>query len=143
MKGMINILLTRDPQEMLPSFATDIQKPKMKDVGYLDQIKLYESLSGTGHPPIVLDSKQVLLSPEATLEKLCSAIGIPFDVTMLSWEIGGIPEDGIWAKHWYHNVHSSIGFRPYKPKMAPFPEHLKPLLDECMPIYQRLRILSI
>ena len=143
MKGMINILLTRDPQEMLPSFATDIQKPDMKDVGYLDQLRLYESLAETGKPPIVLDSKQVLMSPEATLEKLCSAIGIPFDEAMLSWEKGGRPEDGVWAKHWYHNVHDSTRFNPYQPKTDPFPDDLKPLFDECMPIYQRLRVLSI
>lgn len=143
MNGMINIMLTRDPREMLPSFASDIQKPAMKDVGYLDQLRLYEFLAGTGQPPIVLESKQVLLTPEKTLAKLCVAIGIPFDEAMLSWEKGGRPEDGVWAKHWYQNVHDSTGFKPYKPKTAPFPEDLKPLLDECMPIYERLRILSI
>lgn len=143
MTGMINILLTRDPREMLPSFATDIQKPEMKDVGYLAQLRLYDSLAEIGQPPIVLDSKQVLMTPEATLLKLCSAIGIPFDEAMLSWEKGGRPEDGIWSKHWYHNVHDSKGFKPYQPKPGPFPEDLKPLLDECMPIYQRLRVLSI
>ena len=143
MKGMINILLTRDPREMLPSFATDIQKPKMTDVGYLDQSRLYETLAKIGQPPIVLDSKQILLTPEATLEKLCSAIGIPFDEAMLSWENGGRPEDGVWAKHWYRNVHDSTGFKPYQPKTDPFPKDLEPLMEKCMPIYQRLRVLSI
>lgn len=143
MKGMVNILLTRDPREMLPSFAIDIQKPEMKDVGYLDQSRLYETLAETGHPPIVLDSKQVLLTPRTTLEKLCSAIGISFDEAMLSWEKGERPEDGVWAKHWYQNVHKSTGFKPYQPKTEPFPEELKPLLEECMPIYERLSALSI
>lgn len=143
MKGMVHILLTRDPQDMLPSFATDIQKPKMKDVGYLEQSRLYDYLAQTGQPPVVLDSKQVLMNPKATLEKLCSAIGIPFDGAMLNWKKGGRPEDGVWGKYWYHNVHDSTRFMPYKPKSEPFPESLKPLLEECMPIYQRLRILSI
>jgi len=143
MKGMVHILLTRDPQDMLPSFATDIQKPGMKDVGYLDQSRLYDYLAQTGQPPVVLDSKQVLMNPRATLEKLCSAIGIPFDEAMLNWKKGGRPEDGVWAKYWYQNVHESTRFMPYKPKRTPFPDELKPLLEECMPIYQRLRILSI
>jgi len=143
MKGMINILLTRDPHEMLPSFATDIQKPEMKDVGYLAQSRLYNTLAKNGQPPIVLDSKQVLMNPAGTLGKLCSAIGIPFDEAMLSWEKGGRPEDGVWAKYWYQNVHDSTRFMPYKAKSETFPENLKPLLEECMPIYQRLRILSI
>jgi hypothetical protein len=143
MNKMINIILTRDPHEMLPSFATDIQKPGMNDVGYMDQSRLYDKLAKTGKPPIVLDSKQVLMNPAATLGKLCSAIGIPFDESMLSWDKGGRPEDGVWAKYWYHNVHDSTGFKPYQPKKTPFPEELKPLLEECMPIYQKLRILSI
>ncbi|SRR6056297_134176 len=143
MEGMVHILLTRDPREMLPTFANKIQKPGKKDVGYLDQIRLYETLEENGHPPVVLDSKQVLMSPRTTLEKLCSAIGISFDEAMLSWEKGARPEDGVWAKHWYHNLHESTGFKPYQPKTEPFPEELKPLLEECMPIYERLRDLSI
>lgn len=143
MKGMVHILLTRDPREMLPSFSVDIEKPKMRDVGYVDQSRLYDYLAQTGQPPVVLDSKQVLMNPRSTLEKLCEAIGIPFDNAMLSWKKGGRPEDGVWAKYWYHNVHDSTGFKPYRPKKDPFPEELIPLLDECLPIYQRLQILSI
>lgn len=143
MTGMINILLTRDPREMLPSFATDIRNPAMADVGYQAQSRLYETLAEAGRPPVVIDSKNVLLSPETTLKKLCSAIGISFDEAMLSWKKGGRPEDGVWAKHWYKNVHHSTGFKPYQPKTGPFPEDLKPLLEKCMPIYERLRALSI
>ena len=33
---------------------------------------------------------------------------------MLSWDRGGIKEDGIWAKYWYENVHKSQGFKPNK-----------------------------
>jgi len=143
MKGMINILLTRDPREMLPSFENDIQKPEMRDVGYHDQSNLYDYLLETGQNPIVLVSKNVLLNPEITLKKLCTAIGIPFDDAMLNWEKGGRPEDGVWAKHWYKNVHDSTGFKPYQPKTAPFPAHLIPLLEECLPVYERLQKLSI
>ncbi|MEM9680592.1 MAG: sulfotransferase family protein, partial [Bacteroidota bacterium] len=87
---------------------------------------------------IVLDSKKVLLNPEATLKKLCEAIEIPFDEAMLSWQPQEREEDGIWAKYWYKNVHLSEGFSPYKPKTEPFPEHLIPLLNESEPYYQRL-----
>ena len=35
---------------------------------------------------------------------------------MLSWETGGNPADGVWARYWYENVHRSTGFGPYRPK---------------------------
>jgi hypothetical protein len=62
---------------------------------------------------------------------------------MLSWPAGPKPEDGVWAKHWYHNVHASTGFAPYEPRKDPFPANLKALLEECLPLYERLRDYAI
>jgi hypothetical protein len=56
---------------------------------------------------------------------------------MLHWQAGPRPEDGIWAKHWYHAVHKSTGFSPYVHKDS-FPERLEPLLAECAPWYEKL-----
>jgi hypothetical protein len=56
---------------------------------------------------------------------------------MLAWEAGAKPEDGVWAPHWYHAVHKSTGFAPYKPKSG-FPDHLLPLLEVCAPWYEKL-----
>jgi hypothetical protein len=72
------------------------------------------------------------------LAQLCARLGLPSDATMLHWPAGPRPEDGVWAKHWYQAVHRSTGFEPYRPKAAPFPERLRPLLDECLPHYDRL-----
>jgi hypothetical protein len=91
----------------------------------------------------VLDAKQVLLNPRRVLSRLCQQIDIPFDEAMLSWPAGPRPEDGIWAKYWYHSVHQSTGFQAYQPKTTPFPEHLKPLLAECQPYYEQLSALAI
>lgn len=139
----INIILTRNPREMLPSYANDIENPAMKDVGYAKHLELLEYLQKTGEEPLVLISEKLLQDPRKMLAKLCKAIGIPFDESMLRWKKGPRPEDGVWAKHWYRNVHNSTGFRPYQPKTDPFPEHLEPLLAECEPIYNRLRKLSL
>lgn len=143
LKNTINIILTRDPVEMLPSFAKEIEHPVMSDVGYAQHIDLLYYLNSIGQKPIILDSKQVLLNPEKALKKLCDSIHIPFDTNMLKWEKGARKEDGIWAKHWYENVHNSNGFIPYKTKQEAFPEHLKSLLDECIPHYEKLKSLSI
>lgn len=138
LKETINIILTRDPREMLPSYAKNVKHPTMRDVGYKQHLELLECLQKGGESPIVIQSEKVLKDPEGTLEKLCNTIEIPFEKTMLSWEKGSRPEDGVWAKYWYQSVHNSTGFKPHKPKKTPFPEHLKPLLKECQPVYQLL-----
>ncbi len=138
LRNFVNVILTRNPVEMLPSFAKVIPQPTMRDVGYQLHIDLIHDLQAMNLPVIVVDSKNILLNPEEELTKLCEAIGIPFDDTMLSWEKGARSEDGIWAKHWYANVHNSTGFQPYKPKTEPFPKYLEPLLEECEACYREL-----
>lgn len=143
MKNSVNVLLTREPREMLPSFAKVIEHPNMLDVGYEDHIHLLNYLESIGKPPVVIDSKRLLINPKVFLQKLCKQIKIPFEENMLSWQAGSRPEDGVWAKYWYHNVHKSTGFEAYKPKATAFPEQLKPLLKRCQPYYDRLMKLSI
>ncbi|MBE7554779.1 MAG: sulfotransferase family protein [Anaerolineales bacterium] len=139
----INILLTRDPRDMLPSYAKNVEQPTLRDTDYADHLKLLDYLRSRGQTPPVLDAKQVLLNPRGVLTRLCVQIGIPFEEAMLSWKAGARPEDGVWAKYWYHAVHQSTGFQPYQPKTTPFPEHLQPLLAECQPYYEQLAALAI
>lgn len=139
----INVLLTRDPRDMLPSYAKNVKQPTLRDTDYADHLKLLDYLRARGQTPPVLEAKQVLLNPRRVLSRLCQQIDIPFDEAMLSWPAGPRPEDGVWAKYWYHSVHQSTGFEAYRPKTSPFPEHLKPLLAECQPYYEQLAALAI
>lgn len=138
MEQCVNLILTRDPRDMLPSYAKKVEQPTIEDVGYAKHLELLEYLQGIGQQPMVIDSKEVLMDPESKLSEICGYLEIPFDKGMLSWEAGPRPEDGAWAKYWYHNVHKSTGFKPYKPKEEPFPEHLRDLLVECEEIYNQL-----
>lgn len=138
MKETINIILTRDPNDMLRSIVNQIPNPSMRDVGYQAHLELMEYLKSIGQIPIVIDSKEVLIDPRKKLTEICNHIGIPFYESMLSWNPGARPEDGIWSKHWYHNVHKSTGFQSYQPKTEPFPEHLNQLLEECEGFYGQL-----
>ncbi|MFD2824360.1 sulfotransferase family protein [Lacinutrix iliipiscaria] len=138
MKEVYNVILTRDPVEMLPSFDKVIQNPSIEDVGYANHTELLNYFETHQIQPIVLDSKRVLLNPKKVLTELCEFIGIPFNDNMLHWEAGPRVEDGTWAKFWYANIHKSTGFLEYKPKTEPFPKHLKPLLNECLPHYNKL-----
>ena len=143
MREMVNIILTRDPRDMLPSYAQQVSAPTMRDVGYAQHIQLLEYLRDLGQEPSVLDARQTLLNPRGVLETLCTRIGIPCDDSMLQWAAGARPEDGVWAPHWYENVHRSTGFQPHKPKTEPLPSHLEPLLAECQPHYDQLLKLAI
>ena len=78
-------------------------------------------------------------NPEGVFIQLCEICGISFDSRMLSGEKGPKTEDGVWAKYWYQNVHLSRGYQPYKEKSDAFPDHLRPLLKECVGYYQLLR----
>jgi hypothetical protein len=138
LKECINVILTREPKPMLVSFDKVIPNPTMQDVGYAAHLMLMDQLERIGQKPIVLDSKDILLNPRETLTNFCEDIGIPFEDSMLSWEAGPIPEDGVWAKYWYANVHRSTGFAPYRKKEIEFPERLEPLLEKCQTIYEKL-----
>lgn len=136
----VNVLLTRDPVEMLPSLEKGLRAvPVQRDTGYRAQADLLARLLALGQTPPVIDSAELLRDPPGVLGQLCARIGIPFDKAMLSWPAGPKPEDGVWAKYWYDNVHKSTGFQPYRPKTTPFPPHLEPLLAECRPYYEQLQ----
>jgi len=133
-----NVILTRDPEEMLPSLVQQVPNPTLDGTSLPRQVELMERIVDTGHKPIVIESKRLLTDPESTLRAICDRLGLGFEAGMLSWPTGPKPEDGVWAPHWYHNVHTSTGFDPYQAKTEPFPKHLEPLLERCRPLYARL-----
>ena len=139
LKDCVNVILTRDPREMLVSFDKVIPNPSMQDVGYEAHLMLMDHLERIGEKAIVLDSKEILMNPQENLIKFCEKIGIPFEESMLAWEAGPIPENGIWAKYWYGNVHKSTGFQLYRKQESEFPERLEPLLEKCNKIYASLK----
>lgn len=132
-----NVFLIRDPREMLPSLVIQVPRAQLADTGLRRQWQLYAELRESGQRPAILDSRELLLDPEGVLRGFCDYLGHPFTPAMLEWPPGPRPEDGVWAPHWYHAVHQSTGFAPYRAKTA-FPEHLEPLLAECRPWYDRL-----
>ncbi len=138
MDQMTTVILIRDPEQMLPSLVNQVPQPVLSDTALKMQRKVFDYLTARGHSPGVLDARELLLAPEKILQKLCARLALNFDPDMLKWEAGPIPEDGVWAPHWYHTIHKSTGFAPYKHKSEPFPEFLYPLLQECTPHYDYL-----
>ena len=135
----INIFLIRDPKEMLPSLAKVIGTPTLADTGLKTQHDLFVALCAAGQSPPILDARLLLENPRGVLAQLCQRLGLRFEASMLSWEAGGNPADGVWAPYWYGNVHRSTGFAPYRPKSEPFPKELEAVLAACSPHYEALR----
>lgn len=133
-----NVLLIRHPAEVLSSLVNQIPEPTLADTGMAKQAGMLEDLTAHGQDPVVVDSRELLLDPAGVLRQLCDRFGIAFGEEMLSWPAEPREEDGVWASHWYHNIHRSTGFLPYRPKTDPFPERLQPLLEECRPHYDAL-----
>lgn len=138
--GMVsNAILTRSPDEMLPSLAHQIPEPTLRDTGYELQCELLRDLVRMGQDVPVIDAARLRREPDRVLRALCSRLGLPFFDRMLRWEVGGRPEDGIWAPHWYANLHRTTGFLPPSGAVKrPVRDRLRPLLAACEPLYAEL-----
>lgn len=135
---LTNVLLTRDPREMLPSLVKNVPDADLDATGLPRQVAILERIDAAGDEPVVLDAGALLRDPRGVLTELCRRVGLTFEEAMLSWPAGAKPEDGVWAPYWYANVHASTGFGSHRPRAGPFPEPLEPLLDACLPLYERL-----
>ena len=134
-----SVFLIRNPGEMLTSLIRVTPDVGLGDTGLAQQWELFErQRERSGEIPPVIDSRDVLENPHGMLSALCSALDLPFEEAMLSWEPGPRDTDGVWAKHWYDAVEKSTGFAPYRPKADIVPAHLTGLLDECRQVYDRL-----
>lgn len=144
LENLTNIIYIRNPKQIIASYAKVVTAPiKATEIGTMQQYELYQTLKAKGQTPIVFDSGELLKNPIVALSKLCLACAIPFQEAMLSWKAGGIPEDGVWAKYWYSNVHQSTGFKKQKTSDRILPEHLMPLYQELKPYYEEMYAHSI
>lgn len=143
MAGFNNLFFIRNPAQVLASYSAVIERPTAADVGIEKQFELYRFAVENGYRVLVLDSGELLKDPPKVMQRLCSELDIPFEENMLQWTAGARPEDGVWAKHWYANVHRSTGFAPQKDDNRPLAPHLEPLFNQLQPIYERLVEVSI
>ncbi len=133
-----NVLLTRDPHDMLTSFQVQIPDATLADTGFPEMIEILDVLLAAGERPIVIDTKLLLQDPRAVLHELCRRLGVEFDEAMLSWPAGPKPEDGVWAPHWYDSVHRSTGWQPWSPKDAQLLPSVVPAYEQSLSLYDRL-----
>jgi hypothetical protein len=140
MLGFTNVFLIRHPEPLIASLAQIIPEPVLRDVALARQAELFHYLTAhTGSTPVVIDSETVLANPPRALERLCSALDMAYTPAMLSWPRGAIFDPVPWARWWYQNVMNSTGFEKQPTSTRPFPERLRPLLEEALPYYHSLK----
>jgi hypothetical protein len=137
--GFTHAFLIREPARMIASYLRKRETARFENFGLDRQAEFFErEADRLGHAPPVIDAHDVLLNPQAALSNLCAALGIPWDVAMLSWLPGRRDTDGVWGKHWYGAVESSTGFGPPDTDPVELPDDARQLADRCRPFYERL-----
>jgi hypothetical protein len=138
--GLTNILLVRDPREVVASYLKSRATVTPDDIGLPQQGRLFDELAErNGAAPLVIDAADFLQAPEAHLRAVCAWLGIDFTGRMLAWPAGPRPSDGIWAPHWYDAVWKSTGFEPYRARDVHLDGDAARVAEACLPVYERLR----
>ncbi|MBU3260512.1 sulfotransferase [Roseovarius sp. PS-C2] len=140
---VVNVFLIRHPARVAASFSAKYENPTLPEIGFTQQVDLYDQLNAAGARPVVIDSHDIREDPETMLRRLCDVVGLEWDPAMLSWPAGGHKSDGVWAAHWYGSVHASTGFAGPE---GPLPDLDGPRADlarAAMPSYEVLRALAI
>jgi hypothetical protein len=133
-----NVLLIRDPAEVVASYVRARESCEPEDIGLPQEGWLLELWDSHGVEAPIIDAKEFLLAPEPHLRWLCEWLGISFMDRMLSWPAGSRASDGVWAPHWYAAVWKSTGFEPWRPREINLSDHDAAVAETCRPIYEEL-----
>jgi hypothetical protein len=130
-----NVLLIRDPAEVVSSYLRSRAEVTPYDIGVLQQLELHEML---GPAVSVIDAADFLRDPETHLRWLCDFAGVDFTPAMLSWPAGPRESDGVWAPYWYDAVLRSTGFEPYRPRRVELTPEGEMVVSATRPAYEQL-----
>jgi hypothetical protein len=92
---LTNIVLIRDPREVVASYVRARASVTPEDIGLPQQVVLYDELASAGTPPPVVDAADFLREPEAYLRAICERVGLEFTEKMLSWPAGPSTSPGV------------------------------------------------
>ena len=101
---LTNVLLIRDPHEVVASYVRSRADVTAEDLGLPQQAQLFDELVAAGTAPPVIDARDFLLDPESYLRAMCRHVGVDFTPRMLAWPPGRRDSDGVWGRYWYDAV---------------------------------------
>ena len=142
--GLRNILLIRDPSEVVASYLKSRATVTPDDIGLPQQGRLFDLLHAhSGEIPMVIDAGDFLRAPESHLRALCDWLGIGVTPRMLAWPAGPRDSDGIWAPHWYAQVWQSTGFELPADRALELSGAAAEVAARCRDDYERLHALRL
>ena len=105
--------------------------------------ELFQVVKRVDPSPIVIDADDLLDNPEAIMREYCSATGLPFSTSMLSWSPVAIPDWMSFPDYevWHGTVIRSSGFiKPQMPKAVPnlseYPKEIEEVVKDVLPFYK-------
>lgn len=100
-----HVLLIRDPVAVLSSWGVSGgvhgNNPTSDEVGIVPLLSIYSKLESSNKEksfPVILESDDLVVNPERTLEELCTSLSIAYKDSMMAWKSGPHACDGPWAK---------------------------------------------
>ena len=131
-----NVLLIRDPAEVVASYVRSREACEPDDIGLLQQVRLLDATAGVA--PRSSTPATSCGTPRRYLRWLCDWLGIEFTDRMLHWPAGPRDSDGVWAPYWYDAVERSTGFEPWRPRDVELSAHDAAVAEACRPAYDAL-----
>ena len=77
MADVTNVFLIRHPARVIASYAAKRENPTLDDIGFPQQLSLYNHAIALGQSPVVINSADIRANPNRALHSLCAAIDIP------------------------------------------------------------------
>ena len=137
-KNFENCILIRHPKDVINSYVKKNTLNNIDELGYPQQYKIIKYLDSIGKKFTIIDSNILLNNPEKILSQWCNSIDLEFDISMLQWEKGNHPQDGIWWKHWYDNVITTTHFQKFSKNQNELDQKYQSIYDEALDYYNKL-----
>jgi len=152
LKKFRHTFLIRTPEKTIPSYYRATTTADCADFGAFDPseagfMELRALLDYTYRllpedPIVLLDSSDLIAKPEGALRAFCSAVDIPFDEKMLSWENRRVESFDKW-KGFHDQAQNSTGFKEISHAEMELPGMVTDAIDANMPTYLYLRELRL
>tara|TARA_B110000003_G_C16457141_1_gene460299 strand:- start:6 stop:722 length:717 start_codon:yes stop_codon:yes gene_type:complete len=133
-----NCILIRHPKHVINSYVKKNTLNHVNELGYPQQYKIMKYLKSIDKKFIVIDSNILLSNPKKILSQWCSSIDLKFDNSMLRWDKGDHPQDGIWWRHWYDNVILTTHFKKFSSNKSNLDKKYQSIYEEALDYYNKL-----